>query len=239
MPIPQKIQPVEKSRVSDTVYEMLKRWIIDGDLGPGEDLRDAELAKSLGVSRTPVREALKQLENEGLVCTSANKWTRVAEIRTEDVENLFPIIKSLDILALENAFRFMNPDGVAEMRAAYRDIVLERRLAARGDEDELANPRVAGLVDRVLDQRPVDQRHDLFRDRLGRGKESGAQARHGEDGLGYLLEFHRVSHVRSPLSNYTPAQTVQHALQVNCGETASRPASQDENFSELFGQFLS
>lgn len=138
MPIPEKIQPVEKTRVSDRVYDDLKRWIVDGDLQPGEDLKDAELAIKLGVSRTPVREAMKRLESDGLVYTSASRWTRVAEISVEDVDNLFPIIKSLDVLALTSAFPSMKPDGVAEMKAAYHK---QEEAIAKGDYDTM---RTAG-----------------------------------------------------------------------------------------------
>lgn len=132
MPIPHETPPVEKSRVSDKVYDILQRWIVDGDLKPGEDLKDAELAVRLGVSRTPVREAMKRLESEGLVHASASRWTRVAEIRVEDVDNLFPIIKSLDLLALSSAFPFMKPDGVAAMKASYRR---QKEALATGDQD--------------------------------------------------------------------------------------------------------
>jgi DNA-binding GntR family transcriptional regulator len=135
MPIPQKIKPVEISRVSDRVYDILRQWIIDGDLRPGEDLKDAELATRLGISRTPVREAMKRLEGEGLVYTSASRWTRVAEIRVDDVDNLFPIIKCLDMLALSSAFASMSPDGVEAMRTAYRK---QEAALARGDHDTAA-----------------------------------------------------------------------------------------------------
>jgi DNA-binding GntR family transcriptional regulator len=121
--------------VSDRVYEILRDWIVDGDLRPGEDLKDTELAVRLGVSRTPVREAMKRLLNEGLVYTSKCRWTRVAEIRVEDVDNLFPIIKCLDLLALSNAFPFMNPDGVAVMRVEYRK---QKEALAKGDYDTVA-----------------------------------------------------------------------------------------------------
>jgi DNA-binding GntR family transcriptional regulator len=138
MPIPEKIDPVEKSRVSDMVYDDLRGWIIEGDLRPGEDLKDAELAARLGVSRTPVREAIKRLESDGLVYTSASRWTRVAEIRIEDVDNLFPIIKCLDVLALSSAFPHLHPEGVAEMKSAYDK---QKKALAAGDLDEV---RTAG-----------------------------------------------------------------------------------------------
>lgn len=132
MPIPRSTRPVEKVRVSDEAYGLLRDWIIDGDLHPGEDLKDVELAARLGVSRTPVREALKRLEGEGLVHSAASRWTRVAEIRVEDVDNLFPIVNCLDVLTLSGAFPFMKPDGLAAMKAAYRK---QQEALARGDHD--------------------------------------------------------------------------------------------------------
>ena len=130
MPIPRRTGPVDTTRASDKVYGILRDWIVDGVLGPGEGLKDAELARRLGVSRTPVREALKRLEGEGLVHSSASRWTRVAEIRLEDIDNLFPIVNCLDVLTLSSAFPFMQPDGVAVMRAEYRK---QEAALARGD----------------------------------------------------------------------------------------------------------
>ncbi|WEG08994.1 GntR family transcriptional regulator [Microbacterium horticulturae] len=64
--------------LGDEVYTVLGEAILDGRLAPGERLRDVELAENLGVSRTPVREALQRLERCGLVEVSANRWTRVS-----------------------------------------------------------------------------------------------------------------------------------------------------------------
>jgi DNA-binding GntR family transcriptional regulator len=63
----------------DVVLEKLRDAIVDGTLEPGERLNDEELVKWLGVSRTPVREAIAQLESDGLVEIAANRYTRVAE----------------------------------------------------------------------------------------------------------------------------------------------------------------
>lgn len=64
--------------LGDEVYRILGEAIIDGRLSPGERVRDVELAERLGVSRTPVREALQRLERCGLVEIVANRWTRVS-----------------------------------------------------------------------------------------------------------------------------------------------------------------
>ena len=64
--------------LGDEVYALLGEAILDGRLSPGERLRDRELAERLGVSRTPVREALQRLERTGLVEVSPNRYTRVS-----------------------------------------------------------------------------------------------------------------------------------------------------------------
>lgn len=101
MPIPSDTRRLPRSLARDEVYRTLHGWIVDGTLAPGEQLRDAELAELLGVSRTPVREALLRLDDEGLVETQRNRWTRVAPITAADVHRHFPIVWALERLALE------------------------------------------------------------------------------------------------------------------------------------------
>src|SRR6266849_9018855 len=64
----------------EAVYARLRDWILRGPLEPGEIIRDADIAQALGVSRTPVREALLRLEGDGLVETAPARWTRVAPL---------------------------------------------------------------------------------------------------------------------------------------------------------------
>ena len=89
-----------------------------------------------------------------------------------------------DILAAigHRAFKFK---GDVEM-------ILDRALAATGDENHLLDPRLARLIDRILDQRPVHDRQHLFRDRLGRRQEAGAKAGNGKHGLADRFVRHDV-----------------------------------------------
>ena len=115
MPIPQ-IKILNRTFIRDDVYQSLREWIVGGELEPGEKLRDKELAAQLGVSRTPVREALRKLENEGLVETSANRWTRVTAITIQDAERIYPIIQKLEELALTLAFPKMSAQHIQRMQ---------------------------------------------------------------------------------------------------------------------------
>jgi DNA-binding GntR family transcriptional regulator len=103
MPLPQRARPINRPTIRDEVYGQLLNWILEGVLRPGEKLTDHKLAEHLGVSRTPVREALKRLEDKGLVEIAANRWTRVAKISLREAKLLYPVISSLESLALVQA----------------------------------------------------------------------------------------------------------------------------------------
>lgn len=121
MPIPQT-QILNRTFIRDEVYESLREWIVYGNLEPGEKLKDKELATQLGVSRTPVREALRKLEDEGLVETAANRWTRVVPVTTEDAERIYPIIQKLEELALNFAFPKITVQHIQSMQNANNQL---------------------------------------------------------------------------------------------------------------------
>lgn len=141
MPLPATSPPLEKRLMRDDVYAQLREWIIDGTLTPGEKLRDVDLAVQLGVSRTPVREALRRLQDEGLIETKQNAWTRVASVDAALAARIYPILRLLEPLALELSFPNFSPTDVREMR--QRNARVEAALE-RGDA------RTAALEDTEL-----------------------------------------------------------------------------------------
>lgn len=106
----------------DEVYSSLLNWIMDGTLRPGEKIIDKELAKALGVSRTPVREALRRLEDKALIESSANRWTRVAEISPQEPQMIYPIIWTLENLALTQAAARMRQQDYVKMERANKEL---------------------------------------------------------------------------------------------------------------------
>lgn len=104
----------------EEVYETLLKWIMEGVLQPGEKLLDKDLADRLGVSRTPVREALRRLEDKGLVESSANRWTRVARIAITEPQKFYPIICTLEELALAQVIDRLDEKDFKEMIALNR-----------------------------------------------------------------------------------------------------------------------
>lgn len=112
----------ESPLLSEQVYETLLRRIESGELKPGEQVKDDDLATAMGVSRTPVREAMNRLQDDGLLETAAGRWTRVAQISADDVRHLFPIREVLEVLALSLAFPFLDSENIATMEQENQQI---------------------------------------------------------------------------------------------------------------------
>src|SRR5262245_51803216 len=103
MPVPDSWSPLERELLRDRAYLQLRDAIVDGTLEPGERLRDQELCEWLGLSRTPVREALGRLELDGLVETAPQRFTRVAPLDRRVARDAFPIVAAMHALAAELA----------------------------------------------------------------------------------------------------------------------------------------
>ncbi|HEY8486391.1 MAG TPA: GntR family transcriptional regulator [Limnochordales bacterium] len=87
----------------ELVFEALREAIINGTLKPGERLMEAQLADELGVSRTPVREAIRKLEHDGFVVMIPRKGAYVADISLKDVAEIFDVRRALEALAAQLA----------------------------------------------------------------------------------------------------------------------------------------
>ncbi|HUD01672.1 MAG TPA: GntR family transcriptional regulator [Rhabdochlamydiaceae bacterium] len=98
------VEKIQRTFVRQEAYLKIRNWILDGTLTPGIQLRDKQLAEQLGVSRTPIREALLRLEDEGLVITKPNRSTLVSTIDFHSAFHLYSIVWTLERLALTQAF---------------------------------------------------------------------------------------------------------------------------------------
>ncbi|CAM3603284.1 GntR family transcriptional regulator [Aeromicrobium ponti] len=93
-----KFTPIKRLSLRDEVYETLKNSIVQLDFEPGARLHDKELAEDFGISRTPVREALKRLEDEGLVESTPGSSTRVTPLKEEEASHAFTVAAALHAL---------------------------------------------------------------------------------------------------------------------------------------------
>jgi len=113
----QILSPPVRRSLSDEVAERLRRAILNGQFAPDEPLRESQLAESMGVSRGPVREALGQLEREGLVINRSNGRSFVARLSQDDLEEVYSLRRVLEQLAVEYACRKATAADVAAMQA--------------------------------------------------------------------------------------------------------------------------
>lgn len=95
MPVPQNYKKPGRVSAKSLVLNQLQDWIIEGVLQPDEKINDGELAEALGVSRTPVREALQILELSGLVEMVPGQKTKIALIKLEDVSIIYETMAGL------------------------------------------------------------------------------------------------------------------------------------------------
>lgn len=119
----------------ETVFETIRQAIIDGVLPPGERLMEVQLAEDLGVSRTPVREAIRKLELEGLVHMLPRKGARVAPLSPGDVRDMMQIRGALEALAARLAAKNA---GMIQIGALKHNNYLFEKAAREGN--------IAGIV---------------------------------------------------------------------------------------------
>ncbi|NLA59062.1 MAG: GntR family transcriptional regulator [Firmicutes bacterium] len=99
----------------DIVFENLREAIITGQLRPGERLMEVQIAEELGVSRTPVREAIRKLELEGLVVMVPRKGAYVSNVSIKDISDIFQIRRALEGLAAELAADRLTEEQLEEL----------------------------------------------------------------------------------------------------------------------------
>lgn len=107
-----------------SVYKRVVQLMTDGELEPGQTLTEAGLSKALGVSRTPVREALLQLEAEGVLQSTPARGFTVRDLSATEAAELFPILSALEGLAVRSARKPIDLDRLRQ---------LDRQLAETND----------------------------------------------------------------------------------------------------------
>jgi DNA-binding GntR family transcriptional regulator len=162
MPVPEVRHAVRRELLRDSAYATLRDAIVQGTLTPGEHLHDEELCRWLGLSRTPVREALARLVEEGLIESLPQRYTRVTSLHPSDAHDAFPLLAVLHALATELAVPRLGEEDVAALNAAQNAYVRALRAgdAVRAfDADDrfhqifverAGNPQVQHTIERLL-----------------------------------------------------------------------------------------
>ncbi|KFN01944.1 GntR family transcriptional regulator [Bacillus clarus] len=129
MPVPQNYRKPGRVSAKSLVLNQLQDWIIEGVLQPDEKINDGELAEALGVSRTPVREALQILELSGLVEMVPGQKTKIAPIKLEDVSMIYETIAGLHaIIGKQAIYQITEADIIrlSEINTAFQHAIHEK-----------------------------------------------------------------------------------------------------------------
>ena len=116
MPIPVGYKAKKQLSAKERAFEQIQEWIIDGTLRPGEKINDMELAQAINISRTPVREALQMLNQQGFVSMKPGVATYVNESDPGELNKLLPPLAALQALAAEMAADSIENDTVERLR---------------------------------------------------------------------------------------------------------------------------
>ncbi len=127
-----EMKPEEYMPLREVVFLTLRRRILRGELKPGERLMEISLANRLGVSRTPIREAIHKLENEGLVVMVPRRGAHVAEITRQELDDVLEVRRSLEMLAIQRACEHITPEEIRELKEAEE---LFAAMVAKEDAD--------------------------------------------------------------------------------------------------------
>lgn len=123
----------------EVVFKTLRNAIIQGEFQPGERLMEITLAKKLGVSRTPVREAIRMLELEGLVVMIPRKGAEVANITVKDLKDALEVRMALEALSVRLACERIDEEGKEELKVAcmtFKEAINSKLVPAIVQADE-------------------------------------------------------------------------------------------------------
>ena len=144
------------------IHDRLRRAILDGDLAPGETTSQAALARELGFGRTPLREALRLLEREGLVVSEPGRKVRVSELSLVDLEGVYAMRIALEAVGIRATIPRLREEDFAELEGfmAQMDHYIRRgdSLRMSGPHADFherfvahAGPRVTGALAQLFD----------------------------------------------------------------------------------------
>ena len=150
-----KVTMNEYLPLRDVVFNTLRQAILKGELEPGERLMEIQLAERLGVSRTPIREAIRKLELEGLVLMIPRKGAEVAEISEKSLREVLEVRRSLEELAIELACQRITPEELTALEEAenrFARAVEDGEVMAIAESDENYHDRLVQILNNLREQ---------------------------------------------------------------------------------------
>lgn len=200
----------------DVVFNTLRQAILMGELEPGARLMEIQLANRLGVSRTPIREAIRKLELEGLVVMIPRKGAEVAKITSKDLHDVLEVRCALEELAVELACNKISAEDIAALKEtleAFKTALNNKVLADIAATDVYFHDIIytATHNDRLI-QMLSNLREQMYRYRVEYLKDSQSHSKLIEEheAIIYNLQTRNVSETKRIIKNhiYNQATTV-------------------------------
>jgi DNA-binding GntR family transcriptional regulator len=148
--------------MSEEAYDRIRDAIVTGELFPGERVKDTDLAERLGLSRTPIREALNRLSETGLVEAKPGVYTRITTLDPREVARTLEVLKALDHLSIRTAVPRLSQndlDNMTRINAEFAAAVKNNDIRAALDADDRFHNVPITVADNPLLGHIMDQLH--------------------------------------------------------------------------------
>jgi DNA-binding GntR family transcriptional regulator len=176
-------EPIVRRSLHDEVASRIRDMIIEGALEPGARIYEEQLAKTLGVSRTPMREALKTLASEGLIDLQAARGAMVKRFSPKDVRDMLDVLAVLEAFAARLACKEASDDQIAELRALHDRMVAFFKAKNRLEYYKLNQDFHSGVL-RLSGNAALQSAHVAIQSRLKRIRYIGnSEPRKWEDAM--------------------------------------------------------
>ena len=134
---PSRLAPLSRKNLSEQIIDAIRNAIVEGRFRPGDKIPESDLAEQMGVSRTPIREAFKLLEQQGLIEIRPKNGTYVAGLNRADAEDGLHVRAALEVLAVRQALERLSSQEWDELCRRY-EVMLEEAWRAAATSDAVA-----------------------------------------------------------------------------------------------------
>lgn len=162
-----EIVPIRRASLHDEVVGRVRDMIVEGKLSAGTRIHEGRLCEQLGVSRTPLREALKVLATEGLVDLSPNRGAIVREVTPKDMHDMLRVLGQLEALAGELACAVASDEAIAELRDMHMRMMVHYAARNRMEYFKL-NQAIHSTIVRLADNPTLHAMHETLQARIKR-----------------------------------------------------------------------
>lgn len=169
----------------EEAYSKLKAAIISGDLSPGEKLAENDLSRTMRVSRTPIREAFRQLQMEGFITVISNRGAFVSKLPTDEIEETYDVISVLEGYSAEIASNNINDVSLKRLQELQRELMtcaLEKNFRGYMEKNTVFHRFITEMSgNRTLTKTVMELRSRVFRYRFTSVTIPGFLERYADD----------------------------------------------------------